>query len=650
VRKEYDRDGQDSDYDGTTGGRPVLYAGVTWAFPTLTPDSGHIGFDVALHTGSDPEVEANRVGAIRRIADITALDAALKIPSQKSGTSAVNASVRAVFRFGPGPWATSGATSTRTTGTVVVPGVSTVGAISTTPAANALTIGGTGNHTITAHASGVSTEGILVAAAQDIPSGTKTFNSDITLATGGGYKITFSDGTFMTTAPGSGGITQLTGDVTAGPGSGSQAATIASAAVTTSKLGTSAVQTTNIGANQVTNAKLAQMATMTIKGNDSGSTADPSDLSISQVQAIVGTTGGTGGSPTVADAIIFGSGGEGNLSISSGTTQLAHDTYYADLTISGTAKLQTNGWRVFVSGTLDISGAPAGAISLNGDNGVSSTTSTGGTGGQPPFGPFSNTIGFPASSGSAGGNGASGTGGGSGGASPASPGNGGRGGQGGTGGLGVLGAGSGGAGAATGVMTPYPVFALSQPFMVKHTAAGYALIAGGGGGTGGGGGGGNNAGGAGGGGGGGGCGGGVIFVAARTVARGSSSTAGIIAAKGGNGGNGANTPSGANTGGGAGGGGGGGGWIFVTFRFLTGSTITAAIDYSGGGGGTAGNGVSTGTGGDGGASGSSGLLVVFDVGAGTSTNYAIVAGSAGSAHSGTTGGAGAAVNTAQTNL
>src|SRR5678815_5563471 len=66
---------------------------------------------------------------------------------------------------------------------------------------------------------------------------------------------------------GTGGISELTGDVTAGPGTGAQAATIA--------------------ADAVTNAKLANMADQTIKGNDSGGPQNPQDLSANEVSAVL---------------------------------------------------------------------------------------------------------------------------------------------------------------------------------------------------------------------------------------------------------------------------------------------------------------------------------------------------------------------------
>lgn len=73
-------------------------------------------------------------------------------------------------------------------------------------------------------------------------------------------------------------ITALTGDVTA-TGPGSVAATIA--------------------ANAVTNAKAAQMATLTIKGNNTGGTANALDLTVAQVQTMLGTSGTNTGDVTI---------------------------------------------------------------------------------------------------------------------------------------------------------------------------------------------------------------------------------------------------------------------------------------------------------------------------------------------------------------
>lgn len=75
------------------------------------------------------------------------------------------------------------------------------------------------------------------------------------------------------------GITQLTGDVTAGPGNGSQAATIASDAVT--------------------NTKLANVATSTFKGRATAGTGDPEDLSVSQAKTLLNLSGTNTGDQTI---------------------------------------------------------------------------------------------------------------------------------------------------------------------------------------------------------------------------------------------------------------------------------------------------------------------------------------------------------------
>ena len=80
-----------------------------------------------------------------------------------------------------------------------------------------------------------------------------------------------------------------------------EAVNIVASAVTTSAINNLAVTTGKINTNAVTNAKLAQMATLTVKANITGGTADPSDVAISSLVPLsgwglagnAGTTAGT---------------------------------------------------------------------------------------------------------------------------------------------------------------------------------------------------------------------------------------------------------------------------------------------------------------------------------------------------------------------
>jgi len=106
-------------------------------------------------------------------------------------------------------------------------------------------------------------------------------------ASGGGTSNYLrADGSWQT--PPDTGITELTGDVTAGPGNGSQVATIANGAVS--------------------NTKMANMANNTIKGNDSGGPAAPQDLSAAEVLAILGLVPVITGTSSAPSAIVAGTG------------------------------------------------------------------------------------------------------------------------------------------------------------------------------------------------------------------------------------------------------------------------------------------------------------------------------------------------------
>jgi len=321
--------------------------------------------------------------------------------------------------------------------------------------------------------------------------------------------------------------------------------------------------------------------------------------------------------------LMFGDGSDGDVTVTT-TTNLSRDMYYRNLTLSGSAYLSTNGYRIFVSEVLDLSAAPTGAIAFDSAQGSNASGTTGGVGAAAVAGIMVGGKG----AGGAGANGATGAGANGTAGTNQTPANGGAGGAGGASGTGSGGgAGSGGAGGTIANSLSFRRWSADLIRGVTIIAAG----AGGGGGAGG-----AGDGTAGGGGGGGGSSGGCVFVSARIIERGGSTGAGAIRAIGYLGGNGA-SPAGGNRGGGGGGGGSGGGWIFVAYQHLIGSSASNALDASGGNGGSGANGTGTGTAGTGGTGGSGGRITKMDLGTNTVSDTTGIAGSAGS---GTTGGAG----------
>lgn len=335
----------------------------------------------------------------------------------------------------------------------------------------------------------------------------------------------------------------------------------------------------------------------------------------------------------------FGAGSDGNVVISSGTTTLTRDMYYNNLTLSGTGKINTAGFRIFGTGTLDLTAGASGCIySSAGNGGAGSSTGTGGSVGTGATGV---TIGAGAS-GNNGGAGGTGAGGGGGGGAVGN--NGGT-----SGNTTAAGTGSNGSGAighsanASTNTLPVRIFLLNLlrgVLLITGGSAGYAGGGGGGDGSVNGGGGGGSAGG-----------GGIIFLSFATINRGAGTAAGAIAAIGGNGGNGGAPTTGTAGGGGAGGSGGGGGWIYLVYGTLTGTTATGCLDVTGGNGGAGGNGTySSGGGGGSGGAGSGGRVTILNLSSSTSTETTFSNNVAGTAGSGSTGATATIATTSQVNL
>ena len=256
------------------------------------------------------------------------------------------------------------------------------------------------------------------------------------------------------------------------------------------------------------------------------------------------------------DASYYGSGVDGDVVISSGTTTLTTSKAYRNLTLSG-GTLYANGFLVAVSGTLLLTG---GSLSANGDNASGTTAGSGVT---------------------AGGTGATAAG------TAVVPGNVGT----------TVAVGAGGSGGDSHTIAGGSVTLLNVPPAICALLTQPYGGAGGAGGSSGG-----TASGAGGNGGGGGGGGGVLVIAASRVIV----QSGTISANGGNGA--AGGAGGADTNGGNGGGGGGGGAVYVVTDNYVG-THPAATGGTGGAGGAIGTGSSAA--GTAGTAGSSGRVIIY---------------------------------------
>lgn len=325
---------------------------------------------------------------------------------------------------------------------------------------------------------------------------------------------------------------------------------------------------------------------------------------------------------------IVGTFGDGDVTISAGTTTLVRDMHYRRLTISGAAtQLNPAGYAV-QGDVMDAAGASAASFfgynpSVGGNAagataGVSSTTNAG------------NTL-FGGLAGNSGGTGVVGVG--------ALPTNisaaawlAGRANAGGSGGTGGSGAGGASRAAASSSITRFfrsPSWALTlgrlNVLPVAAGAPGQAGSSGAGDGA--------NTGG---GGGGSGKGGNQLWLCFRKIVVSATTPASFIQARGSAGGNGGNTGAG-NTGGGGGGAGGSGGYVFLGYGELVGAA-TIGVDVTAGNGGNGGNGTGTGATGSGGSSGSPGYVARLNLRTGAWTDFGTPGDTAFVANVGATGG------------
>lgn len=322
----------------------------------------------------------------------------------------------------------------------------------------------------------------------------------------------------------------------------------------------------------------------------------------------------------VLSSQLFGSGLDGDLLITSGTTfsNPLSERYYRNVAWESGANtvFPLTYTRLYVAGVLDLTNCPANGIRPYTANSPNASGTTGAS--ALTLGSSNGLVGFPQNSG-AGGNG--GTGVGSAGSTVSTPlqttpcGGTGAAGAGGVGGASGVNVGGAGGGAAVGqAVPPNASSGVNLPsryvdMLLMGGGAGMSKMTSGSSGSGGGGGGGDGA--AGGGGGAGGSSGGVIMIFANTIIRPDTQRV-CINANGLTGGNGFSPTTGTNVGGGGGGAGGAGGIVYIYYHNILGTANNLQVTAHGGNGGNGGTGRGAGSGGGGGGSGDSGVIMMIN--------------------------------------
>lgn len=327
------------------------------------------------------------------------------------------------------------------------------------------------------------------------------------------------------------------------------------------------------------------------------------------------STGATGAKLFITPAKLanffsgFGDGSDGALAISSGTTTLSADKQYTSVSVTGTAILETAGYRIYCQGTVTVDANSGACIRNNGGNGGDASGSTGGTAGTiaPGVTVPAGIVGFAGANGqtgaaAAGVNGTVGT--------NVTLGIGVIGAVGGAGGMANAGARAGGTGGAAGTFSASinKLATIADSNLIDHTGGTFTFVKGDSG-SGSGASGGHHSGTNSGAGGGSGASGGCVFIAAKSFVL---SGTGAIQAKGGNGGAGSNGNNDGANGGGGGGAGGAGGQIILIYHFKSGVGTLVA---TGGGGGAKGLASTLGSNADGvdGAVGTTGKTYLIQV-------------------------------------